>query len=174
MIKLIEEYLANGEYDFNYLLDKYEFPDYDKYKNNKNILYHNTYTDRVDYIDKHGLLCDKAKAEIDFSGTIPMIWAVDVGGGRGYGGCTIAFKNNATNYEKVNNTDVTIYEDIPASDILFIDTWVCSYDWAKRVSDMPRLIKKFGVDKVREVYAKYYNGGAKFFYDLDYLIEKAR
>ena len=37
MIKLIEEYLANGEYDFNYLLDKYEFPNYDKYKNN---IYH--------------------------------------------------------------------------------------------------------------------------------------
>jgi hypothetical protein len=36
MIKLIEElenYTANADYDFNYLLDKYEFPNYDKYRN---------------------------------------------------------------------------------------------------------------------------------------------
>ena len=176
MIKLIEElesYTANADYDFNYLLDKYEFPDYDKYKNSKNILYHNTDPDNVNYISKHGLLCDKAKAEIDIAGTIPMIWAVDVGGGYGYGGCTIAFKNNTVDYEKVNNTDVTLYEDIPARDILFIDTWVCEYEGLWRVSDARRLINDVGVDRYRKTLCKSYDKGVKFFYDIDYLIEKA-
>lgn len=176
MIKLIEElenYTANADYDFNYLLDKYEFPDYDKYKNNKSVLYHNTRIDKVDKISEKGLLCDVATAEIDSAGIIPMIWAVDVGGGSGYGGCTIAFKNNTTDYEKVNSTDVTIYEDVPTKDILFIDTWICDSPQLKRVSNIPKLIDKFGADKVRSVFMKYYDRGVKFFYDIDFLIEKA-
>lgn len=169
MIRLVEE----NKYNFNYLLSKYEFPNYEKYKGNNKILYHNTYLTNVDYISKNGLLCDKAKAEIDIVGTIPMIWAVDVGGGSGYGGCTIAFENNTTNYDKVNNTDVTLYEDIPPKDILFIDTWVCNRNHLKRVSDVPKLIKKFGIDKVREVFTKHKQSGAKFFYDIDYLLDVA-
>lgn len=176
MIKLIEElenYTANADYDFNYLLDKYEFPNYDKYRNNKSVLYHNTRIDRVDKISKNGLLCDVATAEIDSVGTIPMIWAVDIGGSDGYGGCTIAFKNNTNNYEKVNNTDVTLYEDVPPKDILFIDTWICDSPQLKRVSNIPKLIAKYGSDKVRSVFIKYYDRGAKFFYDIDYIIERA-
>jgi hypothetical protein len=176
MIKLIEElenYTANADYDFNYLLDKYEFPNYDKYRNNKSVLYHNTRIDRVDKISKNGLLCDVATAEIDSVGTIPMIWAVDVGGGSGYGGCTIAFKNNTTDYEKVNNTDVTIYEDIPPKDILFIDTWICEDVGLWRISDARRIINKVDVDRYRKTLCRKYDNGVKFFYDIDYIIERA-
>ena len=168
MILLKEE----KQYDFNYLLDKYEIPDYDKYKGNKKVLYHNTRPLMIDDISKHGLLCSKATAEKNELGVIPMIWAVTVGGGNGYGGCTIAFINNAESYRKVNNTEYTIYEDIPPQDILFIDTWIEPTATYGRVSDIKKYIVKMGLDRVQKTLHKAEERGLQFYYDIDYLLEK--
>jgi hypothetical protein len=173
MIKLVEEYTSNSDYNFNYLLEKYEFPDYEKYKNNEKVLYHNTRPPMVDSISKHGLLCDKATAEIDIAGTIPMIWTTISGGGSGYGGCTVAFENNSEYFEKVNDREIVIYDDIPAKDILFIDTWICEDSSLKRVSDIRRLIRRLGVDRVKNTLYRKYDNGVKFFYDVDFLIQCA-
>lgn len=165
-----------NNYDFNYLLDKYEYPDYSKYKNDKNVFYHNTYWTNVDEISKHGLRCDKAKAEYDAKGIIPMIWAVDVPGGEVYGGCTIAFRYDLTNEngDKVNDHEYNLFEDVPPEDILFIDTWISESNGMKRLSDVPRLINKMGEDRVRKTLIRGKERGLQLFYDPDYLIEHAK
>jgi hypothetical protein len=157
--------------DFNYLLDQFEYPDYNKYKN-KDILYHNTGTKNVYSISKQGLKIDKS-TQLEFSGY--MIWCESTPGLTGYGGCTVAFKNQPNNkkFERVNNTQYCIYQDIPLKDILFIDTWISDYTSLKRVSDMKRLIDKMGIDKLRSILYKKQDSGVSFFYDIDYLLEKA-
>lgn len=157
-----------GTYDFTYLLDKYKYPQY----NIPDMLYHNTQYENVDSISKHGLRIDKAR-QLEYDGN--FIWCVTNGGGSGYGGCTIAFKNKHNdNYVELNDTEYGVYEDVKASDIIFIDTWILNDEsFHYRLSDMPRLIKKFGIEKNRKVIQKYLDRGVESFYDIDKLLDVA-
>ena len=164
---------VSSKYDFNYLLDKYEFPDYAKYENDKNVFYHNTGLWNVDSISKHGLKCDLSKAERDIGGILPIIWATNTPYGSKYGGCTIVFRYDLTKYngEKVNDSEYTLSEDVPPEDILFIDTWICNDNSLFRVSDAPRLIKKMGDRYRNTLEKKYENPNYEFFYDLNKLFD---
>lgn len=155
-------------FDFNYLLEQFECPNYNKYKN-QDMLYHNTKIQYVDDIANNGLRLDRSK-QLEYQGN--TIWCVDVPGATGYGGCTIAFRNDFANgeAEKVNDTDVLVYKNIPPKDILFIDTWISDDVGLKRVSDMKRLIDRQGVDKISNILHKKESQGVKFFYDIDYLL----
>ena len=170
MVRLIE---SAQNYDFNYLLEKYDYPNYAKYKNNNKILYHNTWIDNVNSIVKNGLKTERSK-QLEYSGN--MIWCVNISGATGYGGCTVAFKNDLDNsyYEQVNDTDFILYKDIPASNILFIDTWICEESSLKRVSDIKRLVDRLGADRVKATLYKKQDQGIEFCYDIDFLIECAK
>ena len=162
------------DFNFDYLLDMYEYPDYDKYKNADDVFYHNTYMENVKGITQHGLLCDKAKSDLTPSGIAPITWCVNTPGSKGYGGCTVAFKYDLNKYtgEQVNTNEFTMFNDVPAKDILFIDTWVCTAGSSGRyrLSDMKSLLSRFGEDKVRQVFQRYIDTG-HFYYTLDKLIE---
>lgn len=167
MIELTEKL----NFDFNYLLKKYEYPDYSKYKN-QDILFHNTWIENIDEITKNGIKVDKSK-QLEYSGN--MIWCVNFSGATGYGGCTVAFRNDFDydECEQLNSTEFAIYRDVPASDILFIDTWISDRSDLKRVSDVRGLVHRLGVDRVRNTLVKARDKGAIFFYDIDYLISRA-
>ena len=61
-------------------------------------------------------------------------------------------------YEKVNNTEYCIYRDIPVNNILFIDLPVAEVSGGiERLSDIPQLIDEYGLEKVQNVFNKYYD-----------------
>jgi hypothetical protein len=139
---------------YEYCLTHFQYPDYDRVPDNT--VYHNTKLYNVDNIMKNGLLISKSR-DLEYTGN--MIWTTILPNQKGYGGITIAFTLNGLDdkkCEKVNNTEYCIYQDIPVSNILFIDLPVYSSNSGglKRLSDMPRLINRHGVEKVEQVYNK--------------------
>lgn len=144
MILLNVESLQNNV-NYEWLLTKYIFPNY---KKNNNILYHNTNLENVDNISKVGLDVTHKRYVTEYEGN--MIWATSTGNLKGYGGCTIAFsKTNLKHIEKVNEDEYCIYENIPSSSIKFIDiplNYEANHTY--RLSEVPLLITKYGVEKV--------------------------
>ena len=58
----------------------------------------------------------------------------------------------------VNNTEYCIYKDVPAKNILFIDLPVAEVSGGiERLSDIPQLIDEYGLEKVQNVFNKYYD-----------------
>jgi len=132
------------------------------------ILYHNTQTKNIDSIIKNGLVYDKGVTQgrgLDGD----YVWCTNEPNQKGYGGNTIAFKVlksnitdknfHYTDIEKFrgNNTDYFLPFSIPPENILFIDRYITITDlgtFQYRLSDIPRLISKYGTDKVFEVLSK--------------------
>lgn len=144
MILLNVESLQNNV-NYEWLLTKYIFPNY---KKNNNILYHNTNLENVDNISKVGLNVAHKRYVTEYEGN--MIWATSTGNLKGFGGCTVAFsKTNLKHIEKVNEDEYCIYENIPISNIKFIDIPL-NYEANRtyRLSEIPILINKYGVEKV--------------------------
>lgn len=148
---MVKIYLESNEIPkstYENALNSYEFPNYEHIPNNT--LYHNTHLENVDSIMKTGLKIKNSK-QLEYSGN--MLWSTSVPNQKGYGGVTVAFTlNNISNYEQVNLDEFCIYEDIPVDNILFIDLPVCGTTFhTYRLSDIPKLISKFGEDKVISV-----------------------
>lgn len=162
--------LENDNNNFDYLLDMFEIPDYEKYKG-KDVLYHNTWLDNVDSIAENGLKTEKAK-QLEYSGN--MIWTTTQPGSTGYGGCTVCFDNepNNENFEQVNDTEVVVWENIPVNKIHFIDTWISEDVALRRVSGIKKLIQKIGIDRVRKTLLAQQEKGVQFFYTIETLLEK--
>ena len=142
---------------YEYCLKHFMYPNYDKVPTNT--VYHNTKLYNIDSIIKNGLLTSKSRP-LEYTGN--MTWATTLPNQKGYGGCTVAFTLDGLdkkNCEKVNADEYCIYEDIPTSNILFIDLPVfgSSTGMLKRLSDIPKLIDKFGIEKVEQAYNKYPN-----------------
>lgn len=119
------------------------------------ILYHNTSDNNVDSILVNGLKADAGKDQ-NRGKDGDFVWATNIPNLRGYGGNTIAFKvpsDGIENY-KVNDTEYTLPFDIPASDILFVDRFIFPNT---RLSDIPKLLDKFGKDKVIDTFTKNQN-----------------
>ena len=148
MILLNTKSLQNNA-NYEWLLTKYMFPDYNK---NNDILYYNTPLENVDNISKVGLnVANKRyhkRYATGYEGN--MIWATSTGNLKGFGGCTVAFsKTNLKHIEKVNADEYCIYENILASNIKFIDIPL-NYEANRtyRLSEIPMLINMYGVEKV--------------------------
>lgn len=125
------------------------------YKKDEDTFYHNTKFKNLDSIMKYGLLCSKGK-EMSRGKDGDFVWAVNTPNLKGYGGCTVAFKipkgKDSEKY-KVNDDQYTFPFDIPVENILFIDVPVSPVNSA-RISDVPKLVEKYGEDKVIEVLSK--------------------
>ena len=143
---------------YKYILDNFQYPDYDNVPSGT--IYHNTHVEYIDSIAHNGILISKAK-QLEYSGN--MTWATTLKNQHGYGGCTVAFTldglENTYDYEKVNNSEYCVYKDIPVENILFIDIPVIEGGGMglERLSDIPELIKDYGLEKVRKVFSKYSN-----------------
>lgn len=125
------------------------------YKKDENTFYHNTEFKNLDSIMKYGLLCNKGK-EMSRGKDGDFVWAVSTPNLKGYGGCTIAFqipKDKEPEKYKVNDDQYTFPFDISVENILFIDVPVSPVNSA-RISDIPKLVEKYGGDKVIEVLSK--------------------
>lgn len=140
---------------YEYCLKHFMYPDYSKVP--KGAIYHNTHLEYVDSIAHNGILTSKAK-QLEYSGN--MTWATTLPNQKGYGGCTVAFTldglEDRYDYEKVNNTEYTIYTDIPTKNILFIDLPVVDGNGLPltRLSDIPELLEEYGYNKVKKVFEK--------------------
>lgn len=121
-------------------------PNYDMNIDGYKILYHNTSNDNLDSIKANGLKADAGKSQ-GRGKDGDYIWATETPNLRGYGGNTIAFKVKADDAEpyKVNNTEYTLPFDIPADNILFIDSFVFSN---VRLSDLSDLVNRLGKQRV--------------------------
>lgn len=154
MIKLSIENYEIPKVTYEYCLKHFMYPNYDKVPTNT--VYHNLHLEYVDFNIHNGILLSNSR-QLEYSGE--MIWATTLPNQKGYGGITIAFTLSGLDdkkCEKVNNTEYCIYQDIPVSNILFIDLPVYSSNSGelKRLSDMPRLINRHGIEKVEQVYNK--------------------
>ena len=148
---LIESTTIIPQHIYEQVLTHFVYPNYQK---SSNILYHNTKLNNVESILKNGLLVDKS-TQLEYEGN--MIWATSLTNQKGYGGVTIAFSTQKIkNMEQVNNSEYCIYENIPVSEILFIDLPVCGQPHGQiyRLSDIPRLVEKVGKEKVIQVSEK--------------------
>ncbi len=149
---IVEDYgILKNTYE--YCLKTFQYPNYNKVP--KGVLYHNTHLEYVDSIAHKGILVSNAK-QLEYSGN--MTWATTLPNQKGYGGCTVAFTLDGLadryDYEQVNNQEFCIYTDIPVKNILFIDLPVMDVhgNGLKRLSDIPKLIEKFGLEKVQKVF----------------------
>ena len=154
MLKLLIEDYEIPESVYEYCLRNFQYPDYNKVPNDT--VYHNTKLYNVDSIIKNGLLLSKST---HFEHTSNIIWTTILPNQKGYGGVTVAFTLSGLDdkkYQKVNDTQYCIYQDVPVSNILFIDLPVygLANDKHDRLSDIPRLINRFGIEKVEQVYNK--------------------
>lgn len=126
------------------------------------ILYHNTSNTNAINIFKEGIIPGKRLSvygkgsEAEGSG----IWCTSKRG-YGYGGATITFKidDNDKYLTKQNDTEYIVYRKIDTSDIIDIDlvisSLVSSNSHNTVESDIPMLIKKFGKNKVLDIFKKY-------------------
>lgn len=126
------------------------------------ILYHNTSNTNAINIFKEGIIPGKRLSvygkgsEAEGSG----IWCTSKRG-YGYGGATITFKidDNDKYLAKQNDTEYIVYRKIDTSDIIDIDlvisSLVSSNSHNTVESDIPMLIKKFGKNKVLDIFKKY-------------------
>lgn len=148
MIKLFCEGNEIPKSTYENVLNNYDFPDYDSVPNNT--LYHNTHLENIDSIMKNGLKIENSK-QLEYSGN--MLWATSTPNQKGYGGVTVAFTlDGISEYEQVNTDEFCIYEDIPPNNILFMDLPVCGRDFqVYRLSDIPKLVSKYGENKVIDV-----------------------
>ena len=134
---------------------KRNIPDYSMQpEQGKMILYHNTSSKNVDSILKNGLKADAGK-EQGRGKDGDFVWATSTPNQKGYGGNTIAFTIDVSVADKykANDTEYTLPMDIPAEDILFADRPTGGEGGRARESDIYERVKKFGADKVREVYS---------------------
>lgn len=134
---------------------KRNIPDYSMQpEQGKMILYHNTSSKNVDSILKNGLKADAGK-EQGRGKDGDFVWATSTPNQKGYGGNTIAFTIDVSVADKykANDTEYTLPMDIPAEDILFADRPTGGEGGQARESDIYERVKKFGADKVREVYS---------------------
>ena len=152
---IIEDYnIPKSTYE--YCLKNFQYPNYSNVPNNT--LYHNTHMEYVNNIAHSGILISKSK-QLEYSGN--MTWATTLPNQKGYGGCTVAFTLDGLadryDYEQVNNQEFCIYTDIPVKNILFIDLPIMDVhgNGLKRLSDIPKLIEKFGLEKVQKVFNQY-------------------
>lgn len=132
------------------ILKTYGMPDYDK----PNVYYHNTRMANVPGILQKGLLVDNTRNE-DGS-----IWCTNKPYKQTYGGVTIAFNlNGISSFEQVNNDEFIIHDDIPLNNIEFIDYIIVHDDYGDiyKLSDLPKLIAKFGTNKVIKVLSRFKN-----------------
>lgn len=147
MITLFYENYEIPKNTYEYCLKNFMYPNYDKVP--KDTIYHNTHLEYIDSIAHKGILVSKVK-QLEYQGN--MIWATTIPNQKGYGGVTVAFNlNNVNNYEKVNNEQYCIYQDIPIKNIIFFDLPVCASNNISspyRLSDISRLVKKHGKEKV--------------------------
>lgn len=151
MMRLIMESDMLPKSLYTEILNTYGIPNYANVP--KHTLYHNTHLEYVGNIIHSGILLSKSK-QLEYSGN--MIWCTSTPNQKGYGGITIAF--NATNleYEQVNNDEFCVYENVPVSNILFIDLPVVSRDFqVYRLSDIPRLVDEYGEKSVINVCNKF-------------------
>ena len=108
-------------------------------------LYHNTKLANVESILANGILLAKARfPEYEGKG----IWATTNEPGKGYGGRTVAFNSEGYDLENVGGGDYRVWQDIKPEDILFVDFFVTSNN---RLSELPKLIQRLGIDKVMQV-----------------------
>lgn len=119
------------------LLSKYQYPNYTGLPSN--IRFHNTRFENISSIMNTGLKVDNTRNN-DGS-----IWCTDIPYKDGYGSCTVAFET--VEEEHVNADEYIIHEDVPPNNILFIDAPIVlssSGNCLYKLSDIPRLINKFG------------------------------
>lgn len=159
MLSIICENSKIPKGTYEYVLNNFQYPNYNKIP--KGTLFHNTHLEYVNSIAHKGLLTSQSK-QLEYSGN--MTWATSVPNQKGYGGCTVAFTlegldANVRDYEQVNNDEYVIYVDIPVKNVLFIDLPVVDGNGLTltRLSDIPRLIDRHGIDKVLKVFAKQSN-----------------
>lgn len=159
MIRLLVEDYEIPKVTYEYCLKNFQYPDYNNVPNNT--IYHNTHLEYVDSIAHNGILISKSK-QLEYQGN--MTWATSLPNQKGYGGCTVAFTldelEDKYDYEKVNDVEYCIYKDIPVKNILFIDLPVVGDSDGfrfERLSDIPKLIDKYGIEKVQNVFNKYYS-----------------
>lgn len=158
-LKIDESSMLNEDYGipkktYEYILKKFMYPNYNNVPSGT--IYHNTHLESVDSIAHKGLLISSAK-QLEYDGN--MTWATTVPNQKGYGGCTIAFTLDGLDnkdYEMVNDSEYCIYYDIPTKNFIFIDLPVSGNAGGGiyRLSDIPKLIDKFGLDKVKNVISK--------------------
>lgn len=129
-------------------------------------LYTNTPFENIDSILENGIshTAGKNRAVKEYEGD--AIWFETTPDLQGYGGTTIAVdvKPNK-NFDKVNNTQYMVYEDIKPEDIKFIDRPL--FDNI-RTSDLPALIEQFGVEHVKDVVHKGGLGMDKYVTDKEF------
>lgn len=123
-----------------------KLPDYGMNIDGYKILYHNTSNENIDSIKTNGLKADAGKSQ-GRGKDGDFVWATETPNLRGYGGNTIAFKVKSDDIDqyKVNNTEYTLPFDIPANDILFIDSFVFPN---VRLSDLSDLVARLGKKRV--------------------------
>lgn len=140
---------------------------------NKIILYHNTSNENAISIHKEGIkggmrLSAYGKgSEAEGAG----VWCTTIRG-YGYGGATITFEVDMGDKDlaKQNDTEYIIYRDIKPEEIIDIDLMVSSISSISGhtgtvESDIPNVIKKFGKDKLLQVFK---NNDSKFVSPYNY------
>ena len=143
--------LENNKQGLEWVLDKYVFPDYSKYENSHYLFHGTRYYDpeHLKLLSNTGL-----KVDFDTSEKCNLIWACD-NGSEYKNRPMICFKKPTTNCEQVNDTQYIITKNISPSDIVFIDPFVfIAGNTHKHLSDIPSLIKNFGVERVEKVFNK--------------------
>lgn len=135
-------------------------------------LYHNTTNENAVKINKEGI---KAGTRLSVYGKGSEaegagIWCTTKRG-FGYGGATITFSINKSDKDLVsqNDTEYILYRDVLPSEILDIDLQVIAIPTQNghntMESEVPMLLKKFGMQKTLDIFKKYEN---KFISPYDY------
>lgn len=144
-------------------------------------LYHNTSTENLPSILKHGILMarpnsprERKAGYKDYEGDI--IWT-STKPGRGYGGNTIAFDVPKTHrMEKVNDDEYILYDDVKPENFKFVDKMFTSRGELNKISDLKKYVDiakgqnkdlQWLKDTMKEYYPNEYLDDDEFNYWLD-------
>lgn len=126
------------------------------------ILYHNTSNENAIKIADEGIICG-LRADVYGKGSDAEgagIWCT-IQRGYGYGGATITFEidDNDELLKKQNDTEYILYRNVEPNEIIDIDLVISSISSISGhtgtvESDIPNAIKKFGKDKILQVFKK--------------------
>lgn len=126
------------------------------------ILYHNTSNENAIKIADEGIICG-LRVDVYGKGSEAEgagIWCT-IQRGYGYGGATITFEidDNDELLKKQNDTEYILYRNVEPNEIIDIDLVISSISSISGhtgtvESDIPNAIKKFGKDKILQVFKK--------------------